>query len=335
MAKICWMSVVILCCTLIGFGQQPAPTPPPAPNPTPVAVRQQPINPRQMSMPPATNPMAGPPGFGSPIEADPMARRLLLVQRYAIPLYRKPSGKELRLLAPDPSLAATYSEVLKRDDSGIFKLVADAGCAENTKVVNASEKCLKYLFPGAGNSFSFRTQSYRVRQLADITYVAGDLLMTGVLMNGIMVDLGNVPIEQVSLQTPAIGFINDIKPIGEFSKALEVDKWLTGGVRKDGYLYRRNLPVAADHTYVIRSIAYQGRVMRAVRGAEYNELDFDKRVDALTAFRIAKVDEDGTLTIVWTKLTSGRAPKLKVPNKVDNDRFTGGNETKLDNRPER
>ena len=141
-----------------------------------------------------------------------MARRMILVQKYAVPMYRKPSGKELKLLSPDVAIAAKYSELLRRDDSGIFKLVPDAGCAENTKVVNASEKCLKYLFPGAANSFSFRTESYRVRQLADITYVKGGFWMTGVLMHGIMVDLGDMPLEQVTLGTPAIGFINSFKP---------------------------------------------------------------------------------------------------------------------------
>jgi hypothetical protein len=270
-------------------------------------------------LPPSLSTM--PPSFGSPIEADPMARRMMIVQKYAVPMYRKPSDKELRPLAPDSAILAQYSQLLRRDDSGVFKLVPDAGCAENTKVLNASEACMKYMFPGAGNSFSFRTGSHRVRQLADVTYVSGGLWMTGVLMHGIMVDLGDVPLEQVSAKTPAIGFLTDFRPVDDFQKALDVDKLYVRGVRKDGYLYRRNLPAVAGHTYAVRSVAYQGRVMRAVPGGDYNELDFDKRNDVLTAFRVEKVDTDGTITIVWTRLSSARSPKLKVPEKDRSDKF--------------
>ena len=245
----------------------------------------------------------------------------MLVQKYAVPMYRKPSGKELKPLAPDGAIAAKDGELLKKDDSGIFKLVPDAGCAESTKVLNASENCLKYLFPGAANSFSFRTGNYRVRQLADITYVAGGFWMTGVLMHGIMVDIGDIPLEQVTVRTPAIGFINSFQPIVDFAEAKSVDKMLTDGVRKDGYLYRRNLPIAPAHTFVIRAIAYQGRVMRAVKGAAYNELDFDKRNDITVAFRVERIDDDGTATIVWTKLSSARSPKLKVPSDEDPGKY--------------
>lgn len=334
MAKFFLLGVLILCGALFAFGQQSAPTPPPAPAPTPVATRTPVPITRVGGLTPGLNSVNGPPGFGPPIESDPMARRMILVQKYAVPMYRKPSGKELKLLTPDAELTAKYSELLRREDSGIFKLVPDAGCAESTKVVNASEKCLKYLFPGAANSFSFRTESYRARQLADITYVKGGFWMTGVLMHGIMVDLGNIPIEQVTLKTPALGFISSFKPVDDFKKAVEVDSLLCGGVFTDGYTYRRNLPVAGDHTYVVRTVAYQGKVMRSVRGADYNELDFDKRSDVITAFRVARIDDDGTLTIIWTKLSTARAPKIKVPNKGADAKFTGASNGNVSDSPE-
>jgi len=109
---------------------------------------------------------------------------------------------------------------------------------------------------------------------------------------------------------------------------------LAGGVTQDGYTYRRSLPVAGDHTYVLRTVAYQGKVMRSVRGADYNELDFDKRSDVITAFRVARIDDDGTLTIVWNKLSTARSPKIKVPNKGADAKFTGAGTSTSENSPE-
>lgn len=322
MKQILRLFAVTLFATASSYAQQPAPSPVPVPAPTPGTTRVPAPATRTVRLP-SFGSMALPPAFGSPIEADPMARRLMAVQRYAAPMYRKPNSKELRLLVPDTVIAARFAEVLKRKDSGIFKLVPDAGCSENTKVVSAAEKCLKYLFPGAGSSFSFRTKSYRPRQLADLTYTADGLVMTGVLMHGLMVDLGDVPIETVSLNSPTAVFVRNFSPVDDFKEAVEVDKLLSKGIRNDGFLYRRSLPVAENHTYVLRAIAYQGRVMRAVSGADYNELDFDKRTDLLAAFRVAKIDGDGSLTIVWRKLASGRSPKLKIPVRENPVEFAG------------
>lgn len=311
----------ILVACAAGLCQQPVPTPPPNPAPVPTPTAPTPVNTRLSRMP-SINSGNFPPGFGSPIEADPMGRRLIIVQMYAVPLYRKPTGKELRELAPDAALVAKYRIFLQRPDSGIFKLVPDAGCADNSKVVNASEQCLKYTIPGAANSFSFRTENYRIRHLADLTYSKGELTISGILMHGLMVDLGDTPLEGISLQSPKLKYIADFQPSGDFQQALEVNNALVRGVTDEGLLYRRSLPVVVGHTYVLRAVAYQGKVMKSVRGADYNELDFDKRRDVITAFRVVDIAGDGTVTIVWNTLRTLPSRKLKMPSKSDKEPLT-------------
>jgi len=254
--------------------------------------------------------------------------RQWILQQYALPLYRKPSDKDLRELMPDRAVAAQYGDLLRRPDSGVFKLVPDAGCAENSKVVNVSENCLKYLFPGAGNSFSFRTESYRIRHLADLSYGDGSLSIPGVLMNALMVDLGDIPLEQVHLEMPAVRYIVHIRPTSDYTKALEMYKQAEAGIRQDGHLYGQKLAAVAGHTYVTRSIAYQGRVMKAVQGAQYNELEFDRRRDVITAFKVIRVDADGAATIVWTHLSNAESPKLKTPSKDGKEQLTGGSKAR-------
>lgn len=262
-----------------------------------------------------------PPSFGSPVEADPMAKRQMIVQKYAVPMYRKPTGKELRSVAPDESWVNSYRNFLERGNSGIFKLLPDRGCAESSKVVNASEVCLKYTMPGAGNSYSFRTETYRIKHLADLTYSGGNFLITGVLMQGFMTDLGDVPIDGVNLDTQQIAVLRSFDPVVDFHKAEEVDRVFTAGLLKNGLLYRRSLPAIADHTYAMRAVAYQGKIMRSVEGADYNELDFDKRRDIIVVFRVVGISTDGAATIVWTKLASIYSPKLKLPPKKSPDQL--------------
>ena len=296
-------------------GQQPAPTPPPNPPPTtnqtPRAVR--------VTRPSGINSMGFPASLESPPEVDSLARRQMILQKYAFPMYRKPSDRELKEMSLDASVIAKYGELLRRPDSGIFKLVPDSGCAENTRVLNASEICLKYSLPGAGNSFSFRTENYRIRHLADVTYNSGSLWVTGILLHGILVDIGDVALDSVTLDLPPLGFVRDFKPAADFKEATETDEMLVRGVRKDGYLYRRNLPVVENHTYVLRSIAYRGKVMKSIRGADFNELDFDKRKDVIAVFKVVDVADDESITIIWHTLRIVPSQKLRIPERGHSD----------------
>jgi hypothetical protein len=71
------------------------------------------------------------------------------------------------------------------------------------------------------------------------------------------------------------------------------------------------LPVADNTTYALRSIAYQGTIMRSIQTLTYNELDVDKRRDVIVVFRVVKRDADGSVTILWKELSNKNAPKLK------------------------
>jgi hypothetical protein len=90
---------------------------------------------------------------------------------------------------------------------------------------------------------------------------------------------------------------------------------LAHGVERDGYLYSRSLTANENTTYAVRAIAYRGRVLRAVKGVSYNELDFDKRRDIIVAFRIVQKEPDGSISILWNQLSDNEAPKMKQPAK--------------------
>lgn len=231
-------------------------------------------------------------------------------------LYRKPTKSESELLAPDKEDLKQYAQLLRQPNSGLQKLIADNDCDENTNILNASDNCLKYSMPGGGSSYSFRIQNYRIRRLADLTYTDNSFQSLGVFAHSILVNVGDIPFDQISLQTKGLEFLNDFQTISDFDKAKEIDRQINDGFEKDGFVYRRGLSAQANTTYILRSIAYRGSYYRTLDGFVYDELYFDKRMDVTVAFRIVRRDEEG-ITIIWKKLLEKDSPKVKRKNNQD------------------
>lgn len=237
--------------------------------------------------------------------------RLSVLRKNIEPLYRKPSKKELEIVAPKPELINNFAEFLRQPNTGLTKLIKDTGCAENTKIVQATDGCLKYTMPGAGNSYSFRVKNYRISRLADLTFTENSFQATGVILQGIIANIGDVPLAKVSLQTDGVKFLTDFQPDDDYDKAKIVDRKLSVGIREGNFLYRRALYAVENTTFVLRSIAYNGKYFQAMKGITYNEFDFDNRKDVIVAFRIAEKDDEGNVTILWKELRRKDAPVIK------------------------
>jgi hypothetical protein len=243
---------------------------------------------------------------------DPLVeRRLIYLKRNVEPLYRKPTSKELKAVEPSSALFEKYAAFLRQPETGLTKLIDDKGCAVNTKVVVATDKCLQYTMPGAGSSFSFRTESYRLARLADITFTDKSFQAGGVMLHGIFVKLGDVPLEEIDLQTRGLRYLVEFQPETDYQKGKEIDEKLMKGVTDDGFLYRRGLFIDENTTFALRSVAYDGKYYRAFERVTYNEFDFDKRRDVIVTFRIVEKDDAGNVTILWKKLQEKDSPEVK------------------------
>lgn len=295
------------------IAQTPTSTPPPQPPPS-------------STPPPVTPPVTVQPTRASSIDArrfqnfplnpvsesDRLAARVVRLQSLLGPLYRKPGNKETASLAPQNSFVQRYASLLRAEGTGIVRLAPDRGCVYSERVVSAAEDCLNYSFPGAGNSFSFRTEGYRLRHLADITYADDKLLMTGIFMHGIAVDLGDVPIESASLSTDGIHYLTSFEPSTTADDVAVIDSNLSKGVKVGNFVYSKEVDPMVNRTYALRAVAYRGKVVRSAGGIRYNELDYDKRRDVTVVFRVLDIGEDG-ITLVWRKLADAEPPRIKMP----------------------
>lgn len=255
------------------------------------------------------------PALSASAQFYPTIRELLMdvpanTQKAITDQYRKPNKEELETLKVSLADKEKYAAFLRQSETGLIKLAADFKCADNTKILVATPDCLKYTMPGAGSSYSFRTENYRIQRLADLTFTNEGFEVTGALTHGIIVRIGDVPLEKVDLQTKGVKYLADFKPTVDYAEAQKIAGELVKGVMHDGFLYRRGLNANDNTTYVLRVVAYNGKLNRAVQGITYNEFDFDKRDDVIAAFRIVSRDADGGVTILWKKLAEKNAPRL-------------------------
>lgn len=241
-------------------------------------------------------------------------------------IYRKSSKKDLATVSVNQDDKNKFQEFLRGKNTGLVKLIPNVRCAENSVVISANEECLKYSVPGAGMAYSFRVKDYRIQRLSDLIFTGEDFMSAGVLSLAVLTSVGNVPLENLTLQTPGLKYLNDLNANIKYQEAVSLHKKFSKGVEINGYPYGRALVAAENNTYVLRSIAYNGRVMKSVEGITYNELWFDKRKDITVAFRIVRKDADGSVTILWKELNRRDSPELEQPKKeketLESNKFT-------------
>lgn len=237
-------------------------------------------------------------------------------------IYRKPTKEEIKMLSPNPEDLKKYESFLRQPKTGIVKLISDRGCGDNINVVNAVEECVKYSMPGAGASFSFRTENYRVKWLSDITFGENRFQSHGLLMHGILVNIGDVALEQISSQTKAMKFVREFEIAADFDKAKETDRRLVEGIEADGLIYSRRANAAENATYILRSVAFRGNSPRAYQGFVYDEFDFDERKDVTVAFRVIRLDSD-SITFIWKELGNQKSPVIKSKDRKSEENISG------------
>ncbi|MEQ1763787.1 MAG: hypothetical protein ABL984_11655 [Pyrinomonadaceae bacterium] len=226
-------------------------------------------------------------------------------------MYRKATDDEIRVLAVDAQHASRYESFLKQPGTGIVKLSSESSCVSTAEIIVATERCAALKMPGAGTSYSFRMESYRVPRLADIVLFNGMFGADAVLQQFALVDLGSVNIEDVTLDTNGLKYLVELMPVKDRASFAAFDAGIAKGVVVDGFVYRNGHAMRTGNSYALRSIAFRGKFPRSIDGVEYDEMDFDRRRDIIVAFHVVGKDSDGNPTIVWKRLKDAEAPKLE------------------------
>jgi hypothetical protein len=127
------------------------------------------------------------------------------------------------ILAPNEADTAKYKDFLQQKDTGLFRLFPDFDCQEKN-LVRVSGNCAD-IVPGSW-SYSFRRKDYSYENFFDISLKDGNLISEGFLSQGILVRLGDVPLDAITPASDGLKFLSDFVPQVESQEAKkQFAKW--------------------------------------------------------------------------------------------------------------
>jgi hypothetical protein len=221
-----------------------------------------------------------------------------------------PSNNDYEAIALHGEDLDKYAAFIGTDSSGLIRLHDAVKCKSDKNTVNLDEPCPSNFIFGKATSYSFRTQKYRSLNFSDIQLHGQNFYTVGLNTQGILTKIGNIPLNEITVQTNGVKQLHAFIPSSEYAKANAEIKAFLYGVRMDNFLYKKNLPIKENETYILRSIAYKGKVIARRGPFKVNILDDDKREDVIVAFRVVRTHEDGSATLLWKEINRQQAPKL-------------------------
>jgi hypothetical protein len=189
---------------------------------------------------------------------------------------------ENRFLSPAEEDKAKYADFLRQPNTGLIRLLPREKFDSSREV--------RLTISGGGSFYSFTRQTHEYGQGSDIELEQGNLA-TGFAGAdyGIMTNIGDTPLENVTAE--AAPFLAGYVPPDDLPKArIEQRKW-GEGTTADGTSYRERLLAKLNSTYLLRSVNYD-------------------RSDLLVAFRVVRIDDDDSVTILWKLLKKYPTPRL-------------------------
>lgn len=187
---------------------------------------------------------------------------------------------EQQFLAPSAKDEARYAEFLSQPDTGLIRLLPR----------EVFENKLSILGGGAYYSFARLTHEYGYGSDIELQQGQFSVGFAGADF-GFLTKLGKVPIEDLTLSHPAAQFPAAFAAPTSEAEARQQQQRAGAGFDVNGFTYWYRVPVKKKNTYLLRSICYDVS-------------------DVLVVFRIASLDDDGSVVIVWKILKRFPLPKL-------------------------
>jgi hypothetical protein len=195
-------------------------------------------------------------------------------------LVKRIKEKEKELLAPSLEDERAFAGFLAQPDTGLIRLFP-RGTQELT-------------IRGSGAYYSFARLTHEYGHGSDIQLQSEHFSVGFAGADfGFLVSLGDMPLENVNLETEGVRSLAAYIAPSETAKAREAYAQSAFGFEMEGRAYKKEVPALVNATYALRSIVYEAS-------------------DVLVAFRVVRKDTDGSLVLLWKKLRDYPKPPLKT-----------------------
>jgi hypothetical protein len=146
---------------------------------------------------------------------------------------------------------------------------------------------------GGGAYYSFSRLTHEYGYGSDIELQQGYLSVGFAGADfGMLTKLGDLRLEEITLEHQGARFMAAYLPPGELAKArVEQRRFAGPGITIDNELYQARVPAEINTAYLLRSINYDTS-------------------EVLVAFRVIRKDTDGSLIIAWKLLKNYEKPVL-------------------------
>jgi hypothetical protein len=191
---------------------------------------------------------------------------------------------EDQFLAPAEEDRSTYKEFLAQPDTGLIRLLPRELYESEAYKKNRKTLTIR----GGGAYYSFARLTHEFGYGSDLQLEMGYL---SVASYGMMIDLGDIPLDEISPDYPRVLSLLNYAVVKEESQAHLEYRQVQLGRILDGATYNSRVRVKIGTTFLLRSINYDS-------------------TDVLVTFRTVRKDTDGSLIIAWKLLKRFPKPEL-------------------------
>jgi hypothetical protein len=194
-------------------------------------------------------------------------------------------------LSPSEEDRSNYAAFLRTPDTGLIRILP-----RETYDDNANREKKRIVTRGGGAYYSFTRLTHEYGYGSDLE-LAQNKFSTGFagLDYGLLTNIGDVPLESVTLETPAAATFAAYNPPSEEPKIRLEQRRFQMGADVQGISANRTVPMKLNSTYVLRSLNYD-------------------ETDVIVAFKVVRIDSDGSAIILWKMLKKNPPPKYARSN---------------------